>query len=445
MGENEYGETDVTAEALLSKEPTFNKAGRKERNYNADSVDEYVNLVLDVLRKEHEDRTQAQEALNRTKKRLEEVETYANDLQLQLQSNGTYVASDLNRRIAPFNPTHNEEEAFDSDAWSENLSNTQTRNQTLQEENDSLKARVEELEIRLAKSDKSSILPKDRPTSTKTENQEGEEGDLFSFGEEDEQSDSLSPENVAEFREAWLSSQTDSLADQEQRKSLLSLAADVTSFSEVIRELTASNEEEEFGLFEDPAPYQEEQPVAAQETVSAPSESSYEVPVPPVPQQPAYAAPVSAQGEPQFISNGAVELSDVDKSSILLRQAAEVAEAHLLSAREESEKTLDDAERKAYEIRKKAEEAAQQFVSDAQYKADNAEQVLEDAREVAKQFIRQHEIQKRSMRDFLVSLDEREGGSFEIVEAPKHVRTSNHEEENNQVVKPNDEDFVSDI
>lgn len=402
MTENEYGENELTAEVILSSTPEFEKATRRERNYKADAVDAYIDTVLSTLQKEYDDRQQAQDALNRTKKKLEESETRVNDLQLQYQSNGKYIATDINRRITPFSEVQDEETAFDSDAWSENLSDTQLRNKNLQEENVVLREELEELKIRLAKIDNKeylvSSLPKDgreRPAHVVNEPKEEEE-DLFSFDNEEEASSN-----------------------------------------------NENTDDTEFGL-ENPTeePYAEDEVEEEPEVLDAPAAvvEASEEPV----QQPRSA--LYSQSEPEFIQNGQVVLSEVDKASVLIRQAAEVAEVHLKSAKAEADKTLTEAYQTADNIRREAEKVAEQFITDSQQTAENAESIIEDAKEVVKQFISQHENQKRDLRDFLVSLDERGRNSFQVVDSSSHVSTTNSpEDDENIIVKPNDEDFATDI
>lgn len=105
-----YGEEDLGVGALLQDSPIFSKPARKERSYSADEVDAYVARLRKALADEHEQKDSLTSSYQELKVSFEELSQKYNDLQLAVESNGTYNAAATERTL----PTQSNAE---NDIW----------------------------------------------------------------------------------------------------------------------------------------------------------------------------------------------------------------------------------------------------------------------------------------------------------------------------------------
>lgn len=130
---DDYGEPEVKLDTLLVI-PNFPKAGRKERNYNADKVDEYLNKLIPVCEDTKDALEEAQHAYAEKNKQYDLLSEKYNDMALHVESGGVYDATAVERHL----PENEVTEVKENDLW----------NDTSEEKNDT---RVEELTRELEK------------------------------------------------------------------------------------------------------------------------------------------------------------------------------------------------------------------------------------------------------------------------------------------------------
>ena len=323
MEDPTYGEQGLTAREVLESVPEFPKAGRRERNYNADIVDEYIDSVLSVLKKEYEERKIAQDALNATKKRLDASETEVDRLNLMIQSNGEYDPTSEQSTLAPFDPDAKKaDETFDADQWSSGLSENKTHTEELENRIEELEQESETLRIKLAKAENKEKLFKSKPV-----------------------------------------------------------------------------EEEEDTLWDE---VEEEEPVVE------------EVEIP------------RAEPKYQYVNEntGRVNLSDIEKSQLILVEASKIAESHVASANASARKIISDAHQES-----------QKFVSDERRKLEEAEINLERATEQLHAIVKTHLNQAQGLGAFLQEV-EQNGVHHFVEDDSSGVEQWDVPQGNNTVVKP---------
>lgn len=139
----DYGEPDVTIESLLEV-PAFAKAGRKERNYNADEVDSYLDKLIPMCRELKEALTNAQHAFSEKVKQYDEVSQNYNDLSLHIDSGGVYNAKDATQKLPSSDPA-----IVDDGEWADTIADDKKKEVEYQAR---IKQLTEELEQEKAKS-----------------------------------------------------------------------------------------------------------------------------------------------------------------------------------------------------------------------------------------------------------------------------------------------------
>lgn len=132
---SDYGEPEHTVESLFEV-PSFPKAGRKERNYNADAVDDYLNNLIPACKELKEALDSANQAYSEKSKNYDKLSEAYNDLSLHVESGGTYNPADSNAHVK-------ENVELDHGEWSEGISQTKKRERELEDEVEQLKAALE--------------------------------------------------------------------------------------------------------------------------------------------------------------------------------------------------------------------------------------------------------------------------------------------------------------
>lgn len=114
---DDYGEPEVKLETLLVV-PDFPKAGRKERNYNADKVDEYLNKLIPACEDTKDALAEAQHAYAERSKQYDLLSEKYNDMALHVESGGIYDPTAVERHL----PEKEITEIKEDELWGETSS-----------------------------------------------------------------------------------------------------------------------------------------------------------------------------------------------------------------------------------------------------------------------------------------------------------------------------------
>lgn len=185
-------------------------------------------------------------------------------------------------------------------------------------------------------------------------------------------------------------------------------------------------------LFEDEAWNDEQEDVNIPKSDPIPAPTAPVTPPPPVQQEQQYAETQKNASGYRYVDEqtGQVNLSDTEKSSLILSEAASIAERHISSAQDSAQKIVTDAEQQA-----------QKFVSEERGRMEEAEANLERANNRLREIARVHADEAQALQQFLNSSQSKsdEVSHFVKEDTQPSVEAVEDRQHEDTVVKPSDD------